>query len=605
MRMFGIELPPVLDGPVRACREHLRLAGILSALVNILYLAPTIYMMQVYDRVVATGGVITLIWLTAVAAFALATLAFLDAMRSRVLVRAGLRLDRELAGKVIDQAFAQPRTANDVVASGQALRHFDTLRQAISGSAAASLFDLPWTPIYVLIAFLLHPLLGVAVLVSAVLLLGVTIANERATSAGTKQALRVMSANYAMQERLGASAEVVRALGMRSALVEGQVQARHAGLEETRIHQFKSGEYAGLTKFLRLFLQSLALGIGAWLAVDHQISAGSIIAASVLMSRTLQPVEQVVASWKMIIEARQSIDLLGKLFEGVDTADRQARFGLPVPTGAVTCSGLTVIPAGAQLPSLFNVSLGLEKGDFLGVLGASGAGKSTLLRAIAGAIRADRGDVRFDGFHSADWDADVLARHIGYLPQDCTLVPGTIAENIARFTQNDASNRDEVTAAVLEASTVAGVHQIIAPLPGGYDMRIGWNGEGLSAGQRQRIALARAVYGNPSILIFDEPNASLDAQGEAALIETIAKFRARGATIIVAAHREAVLAGANKLLVLAGGQVRLFGPTQDVVSQLAKQAGVATPEPDGAPETALPHDEPSTGERRLAETEAG
>lgn len=603
--MFGIELPPVLDGPVRACREHLRLAAILSALVNILYLAPTIYMMQVYDRVVATGGVITLVWLTAVAAFALATLAFLDAMRSRVLVRAGLRLDRELAGKVVDQAFAQPRVGQDTILSGQALRHFDTLRQAVSGSAAASLFDLPWTPIYVLIAFLLHPVLGVAVLLSALLLFAVTIANERATSAGTKQALRVLSANYAMQERLGAIAEVVRALGMRSALVESQVQARHAGLEETRVHQFKSGEYAGFTKFLRLFLQSLALGIGAWLAVDHQISAGSIIAASVLMSRTLQPVEQVVASWKMIIEARQSIDLLGKLFEGQAVGNPQSRFALPEPTGAVTCAGLTVIPTGAQNPTLFNISLSLEKGDFLGVLGASGAGKSTLLRAIACAIQADRGEVRFDGFHAGDWDPDVLARHIGYLPQDCTLVPGTIAENIARFAQADASNRDAVTAAVLEASTIAGVHPVIAALPGGYDMRIGWNGEGLSAGQRQRIALARAVYANPPILIFDEPNASLDSQGEAALIGTIAKFRESGATIIVAAHREAVLAGANKLLVLAGGQVRLFGKTEDVIRELANQAAAQDLGHHAQQETALRHDNPSPGDRRLVETEAG
>lgn len=577
MRMFGIELPTVLEGPVRACREHLALAAILSALVNVLYLAPTIYMMQVYDRVVSTGGVITLLWLTIVAAFALATLALLDSMRSRILVRAGLRLDREMAGLVIDRAFGQSTGGIDASLNGQALRHFDTLRQAISGPAAASIFDLPWTPIYVLIAFLLHPVLGITVLLSALLLLGVTLANERATSTGTKHAMRIMSANFAMQERLGAIAEVVRALGMRSALVDAQVRARHVGLEETRVHQFKSGNYAALTKFLRLFLQSLALGIGAWLAVDHQLSAGSIIAASVLMSRTLQPVEQVVGSWKVIIEARQSIDMIGKLFEGDVAAAPESRFALPVPQGTVSCTGVTVVPAGAQVPALFNVSIALEKGDFLGVVGASGAGKSTLLRAIAGAIRVDRGDVRFDGFHMRDWDQDVLARHIGYLPQDCTLVPGTIAENISRFAQTDESNREVVTAAVIEACKVAGVHSVIAALPGGYDMRIGWNGEGLSAGQRQRVALARALYGNPAILVFDEPNASLDSHGESALISAIASFRERGATIIVAAHREAVLAGANKLLVMGGGQVRMFGPTEEVVRELNKQAIAPNP----------------------------
>ncbi|MFM6828858.1 MAG: type I secretion system permease/ATPase [Novosphingobium sp.] len=599
--MFGIELPPVLDGPVRACREHLRLAAVLSALVNILYLAPTIYMMQVYDRVVATGGIITLIWLTIVAAFALATLALLDSMRARILVRAGLRLDRELAEKVIDRTFAQPAGPNDALLSAQALRHFDSLRQAMSGAAAASVFDLPWTPIYVLIAFLLHPVLGIAVLLSALLLLAVTILNERATSAGTKQAMQMMSASYAAQERLGAISEVVRALGMRSVLVDGQVRARHLGLEETRVHQFKSGEYAALTKFLRLFLQSVALGIGAWLAVDHQISAGSIIAASVLMSRTLQPVEQVVGSWKMIVEARQSIELLGKLFESGVAKAGDDRFALPVPQGAVTCSGLTVVPVGAQVPTLFNVSFALDKGDFLGIVGASGAGKSTLLRAVAGAIRLDRGDVRFDGFHMRDWDQDVLARHIGYLPQDCALVPGTIAENISRFTRTDDSNRDAVTAAILEASQIADVHSIIGALPGGYDMRIGWNGEGLSAGQRQRIALARALYGNPSILILDEPNAALDSQGEAALIGAIAKFRERGATIFVAAHREAILAGANKLLVMAAGQVRLFGPSGDVIRELGKQAAMQA----AVTETAMPDDKPATDNPRLVEAEAG
>jgi len=598
MRMFGVELPAVLDGPVQACREHLRLAAILSALVNVLYLAPTIYMMQVYDRVVATGGIITLIWLTVVAAFALITLALLDAMRSRILVRAGLRLDRELAEKVIDRSFAQPIGPSDALLSAQALRHFDSLRNAVAGPAAASMFDLPWTPIYVIIAFLLHPVLGIAVLLSALLLLGVTVLNERATATGTKQAMRTMSASYAMQERLGAIAEVVRALGMRAALVEGQVRDRRRGLEQTRALQFKSGEYAAITKFLRLFLQSIALGIGAWLAVDRQISAGAIIAASVLMSRTLQPVEQVVGSWKMIIEARQSIDLLGKLFEDETANAADERFALPIPQGVVTCSGLTVVPAGGQIPTLLNVSFALAKGDYLGIVGASGAGKSTLLRAIAGAIRADRGDVRFDGFHLHDWDHDVLARHIGYLPQDCALVPGTIAQNIARFAKTDDANVDAVNTAVLEASRIADVHSMIASLPGGYDMRIGWNGEGLSAGQRQRVALARALYGNPAILIFDEPNAALDAQGEAALIAAIASFRARGATIMVAAHREAVLAGASKLLVLASGQVRLFGPAVEVIRELNKQS-------KASPDASQPDAEPPGTEPRLVETEAG
>jgi PrtD family type I secretion system ABC transporter len=567
MRDFGLNLPEALLEPVKACRAHVKLAALLSALVNILYLAPTLYMMQVYDRVVSTGGVVTLMWLTLVVAFALGTLAALDALRSRIMVRAGLRLDRMLASEILDRILRQPKRGAETPTSSQALREFDSLRQAFSGPPAIAMFDVPWTPIYIGVAFLLHPWLGVMALISGLLLLGIAIQNERATRVGAKLALRTMSSSYATQERLASQSEVVRALGMRGAMLNLQLRERRRGLEQTREQQFQGGSYAATIKFLRLFLQSAALGLGAWLAIENQISAGAIIAASVLLSRTLQPIEQIVGSWKSLLEARQAVENLGALFASTDMI-RAGQFDLPAPKGAIACEQITVLGAQGSSPALSGVSFAVKPGEFVGVIGPSGAGKSTLLRVLAGAISADRGFVRIDGAEIHDWDQDKFARHIGYLPQDCALLPGSVAENISRFATAAGDDPEQVNKAVLEAAHAAGVHDAIVRLPGGYDMRIGWNGEGLSAGQKQRITLARAMFGNPSILIMDEPNASLDAIGEEALVLAIQQLRERGATVFVAAHRQSILATASSLLFLIDGVVKLFGPTADVMEQL-------------------------------------
>lgn len=576
MRFFAIELPPVLEAPFVACRSYLRFAAGLSALINILYIAPTIYMMQVYDRVVATGGVLTLVWLTLVVALALMTLAALDAMRARILQRAGLRLERAVAPTILNRIFMPAGNDGDGLVNAQALRLFDSVRQAVSGPAAIAVFDLPWAPIYILIAALLHPYLGLLITLSAVLLLWLTFANERATSAGTKQALRTMAASYASQERLARLGEVVRALGMRRALVGMQLTDREIGLEQTRREQFTAGIYSGVIKFLRLFLQSLALGFGAWLAVDHQISAGSVIAASVLMSRTLQPVEQLVAAWKQLQEARQAIETLGEMFIGAP--ERVIAFTMPAPDGALQCEQVSVAQGGRI--ALAGVSFALAPGEYLGVIGPSGAGKTTLIRALAGALTVERGVVRIDGADVTTWDLEKLAPHIGYLPQDCALVPGTIADNISRFARLNGVG--DTSDAVLRAARSAGAHAMIVGLPEAYETRIGWNGEGLSAGQRQRIALARALYGQPRILLFDEPNASLDSDGEMALAAALAEYKAAGATIVVAAHRRAILETADKLLLLAGGRVQAFGATGDVLRQLNPAPRMVRTEVQGA-----------------------
>jgi ATP-binding cassette subfamily C protein len=568
MRLFGIDLPRLLGDAARACREHVRLALALSALVNLLYLAPTIYMIQVYDRVVPTGGLITLGWLTLVIAVALLVLAFLDQLRSRVLLRAGLRLNRLLAPVLLDQSLKAPRGAQ-----ARSLREFDTVRNALAGQPLIALLDIPWTPVYILVATLLHPLLGLVILLGAMALVIVAVLNERQTREATRHAYQALSASYAEQERMAAAGETISALGMRRPLVARLAGQRAEGLALASSHQFAGSRYTSLARFLRLFLQSAALGVGAWLAVEGLISIGAIIAASVLMGRALQPMEALVGQWKSLVEAREALVNLSATFADLP-ASPPHRFELPPPLGRLEARGLTVLAPGAPRPLLLQLSFDVAPGEFIGVIGPSGAGKSTLMRALAGAIPADHGEIRFDGSHIADWEQERLARYLGYLPQDGCLLPGTVAENVSRFAVAGGADPAATDAMVLRAAEAAGAHAMVAALPGGYEARIGWNGQGLSAGQRQRIALARALYSDPAILLFDEPDTALDAEGEAALKGAVAAARKRGATILLATHRTALLADADRLLVLVGGRMQMFGPADEVRARLA---GKATP----------------------------
>ena len=571
MRLFGVHVPPALDGAIGACRDHFRLAALLSAVVNILYLAPTIYMMQIYDRAVPTGGVTTLLWLTIVVAFALATLAILDALRARVMLRASLRLDDRLSGVILDQAMAQRSLYGKVPIPQQAMREFDALRQAVAGAPAIALFDIPWTPIYILVAFLVHPAIGALAIVASLILLAITFANERANGAGGAIALQAMSSAYMAQERIAQRSEMVRALGMRRATVSRLSAERERGLRLSIRQQFANGQYASMAKFVRLLLQSVALGLGAWLAIGHQISVGSIIASSVLISRALQPIEALVGSWASIAQARQAIDSLGILL-GDETSDARPKdFQLPPPRGTLDVKGVAVgAPDPNIRPLLTDISFAIKAGEFIGIIGPSGAGKSTLARVLAGALVPSSGIVRIDGADMLDWDAERLAQHIGYLPQDAALLPGTIAENISRFSVARGECSEAVTTALLAATGAAGVHDLILSLPGGYDRRIGWSGEELSAGQRQRIALARALYGNPALLVLDEPNSALDADGEGALLRAIAVVRARSGTVFMVTHRAPLLADASRLLLLVNGKLSMFGEYQEVLAALQR-----------------------------------
>ncbi|WP_293882177.1 type I secretion system permease/ATPase [Sphingomonas sp.] len=595
MRLFGVSVPPALDAAVASCRDHFRLAAALSALVNILYLAPTIYMMQVYDRVVPTQGTTTLIWLTVLIAFALATLVALDALRSRVMLRASVRLDNQLAQTILDHTMNRRDAGLAGRAPRQAMREFDNLRQAVAGTSAIALFDIPWTPVYILVAFLVHPAIGLLAAVASFILLGITLANERANRATGLVALQAMGNAYAAQERIAQRAEVIRALGMRKATV-GRLRAeRERGLHLTMYQQVENGRYASAVKFCRLLLQSLALGLGAWLAVLDQISAGSIIASSVLLGRALQPIEALVGSWASITQARQAIQSLGTLLTDAPAiCPAGQRFELPVPNGALSVRDMGVdAPDPGGSPLLADISFDVEPGELIGIIGPSGAGKSMLARVIAGALTPDHGMVRIDGADMLDWEAERLALHIGYLPQDAALLPGTIAENISRFALARGDAPEAVTAAILKAAEIAGVHQLIVALPGGYDRRIGWGGEELSTGQRQRVALARAIYGDPVLFVLDEPNSALDADGENALTQAIGTVRARGATVLMVTHRAQLLSNATRLLLLVNGTMSMFGEYQQVLAALQRPASTrgksATPrEITGTPELAGP-----------------
>lgn len=566
MKFLDAPLPPPLVAALRACRPHLMAAAVFSAFINLLLLAPTIYMMQVYDRVVPTEGRLTLLYLTLVVAFALGTQTALESVRSRLLTLAGLRLDRLLAGGILQKLMSAMAPG----ASAQGMREFDVVRQALSGPVAVAVFDIPWTPIYVLVAFMIHPALGAMTIVGGAVLVVLAVFNERATRTRAREAFIAQAQAYASQEAAAANGEVVRALGMRGALRERQLADRRVGLDLSAKAQFTGGGYSAATKFTRMFLQSAALGLGAWLAVDKQISAGAIIAASVLMSRALQPIEQLVGSWGVVGQVRGALNNLIKLFpnRGMEMSGTQ----LPAPTGALALEQVAVRAPGEGPVLLRGVSFRLTPGEILGVIGPSGAGKTTLARVAAAAIVPDAGVVRLDGANLVDWDGDRLGRYIGYVPQDSGLMAGTIKDNISRFATWVGADAAIVDAEVVAAAQAAGVHELILRLPKGYDTLLGAGGRGLSAGQAQRVALARALYGEPPLLILDEPNSALDADGEAALNSALLAAKARKAAILIVAHRTGILNVADRLLVLREGQIEMLGPRVEVVAKMAEAA---------------------------------
>jgi ATP-binding cassette, subfamily C, bacterial exporter for protease/lipase len=564
--------PTALRATLAGCRRHLIAAAVFSAFLNLLYIAPTLYMLQVYDRVVPTRGLTTLAFLTLALVLALATLSLLDALRTRLLTRAGVQLNAALAPLVLDAALGRP----ELPVARQALRDFDAIRAALGGAGALALFDAPWVPIYILACFLVHPWIGAVALAGCALLPLLALANARATRTRLAHAQGHAARSYAAQEALLASADSVRALGMRRAMVARQIRQREAMLAAQTEAGFATGGYLTATKFLRLCLQSLALGLGALLAVDDAISAGAIFASSFLIARALAPIEQLIGAWRPIAQARQSYRNLRQLLDSQVEAPLATR--LPPPRGAIALEGVTVLDGAREAAILAGISLRIESGEVIAIVGPSGAGKSTLVRVIAGAQRAERGTVRFDGADAQDWDAELLARHLGYLPQDCALYAGTVAENIARFAAELGEDQARIDAAVIAAAQKVGADALIRQLSRGYDHPLQLRGAGLSAGQAQRVALARAVYGDPAVLILDEPNAHLDAEGDAALVAAIGTLKAEGRTVLIVSHKLGILPVVDRILVLRDGRVELFGSRDEVLPRIAPpQLRVARP----------------------------
>lgn len=553
-----------MRGALEKCRHHLMGVGIFSGLLNMLFIVPMLYMLQVYDRVVPTRGEGTLLILTAVLVLGLATLAMLDWVRSRLLVRASLRLEHELSGALLNATLARADRPMEAV-TRQPMREFDTLRQALTGPMLLAVCDAPWAPIYIIVCTIIHPLIGLLVLVGGGAMATVTWLNNRSTAMRLRSANEAATRAYAHQEQVFAGAENVRALGMRGAMVR-----RHVGERATMLHlqtdaSFSSGGYVAGSKFLRLSLQSLALGLGALLAIDNKISAGAIFASSFLAGRALSPIEQLLTAWPMLVRARAAYAKLSDLLDSA--APSTALTVLPEPKGRVDVEQV-IIGRTPETRILSGVSLVLEPGEVVTIVGPSGAGKSTLMRVIAGALVPDAGEVRVDGARLADWESDRLGGFVGYLPQSVSLFAGTVKENISRFAADGDSG--EIDAQVVKAAQAALAHEMILRLPNGYDTMLGWEGQGISAGQAQRIALARALFREPPLLLLDEPNAHLDAEGEAQLLQTIVAAKSRNAAVAMIAHRMSVLSVSDRIVVMRDGRVEAAGARDEVIARLQR-----------------------------------
>ena len=562
-------MSPEVAAALRECRQHFVAALAFSLGINLLYLALPLYMLQVYDRVLSSGSIPTLVLLTVACLIALATLAALDIVRARVLIRGGLRLDRLLSRRILS---AMLERANDVggVARAQALRDFDAYRQTVTGAGIHALFDAPWAPVYIVVIFIVNPLLGGLALACALVLISLALANEHATRAPLAAATEAAVRSHSAIEAGLRNAEVIQAMGMLDNLTRRWLAERVPLLHLQTAASDSSALITGAIRFSRLFMQVLMLGMGAWLVVEHTITAGAMFAATIILGRALQPVEQLTATWRQLVAGRSAYARVVQLL--AERRPASERLSLPRPAGRVTAESVLCIVPGIRRPVVSGVSFVLEPGEALGVIGPSAAGKSTLARLVVGVRRPTAGIVRLDGADTHAWDRSEWGRYVGYMPQDIELFSGTVTDNIARFAQSP----DE---AVVQAAMAAGAHEMILALPRGYETEIGEGGSHLSGGQRQRIALARALYGNPALVVLDEPNSSLDADGEVALATCLRSLKSAGTTVIVITHRVSLLNTVDRLLHLRNGAVEAYGPRTEVLAKLRLRAPVRSVAP--------------------------
>lgn len=552
-----------LQAALKACKGSFISVGIFSLFVNALMLVPTFYMLQVYGRVVTSGSLSTLAMLTIIMVVLTITNGMLEWIRSRIMVRVSTKLDVILSRDVYRASFKQALATGGMNSSAQPLSDLTSLRQFLTGNGVFAFFDAPWLPIYVAVMFMFHPWYGWMAIGCAIVLVCLAYANEKVTGKAMSDANREnLSASLYTTKNLR-NAEVIESMGMLNSLINRWSLRQKKVLLLQSVASDNGGVVSSISKTFRVMVQSLILGLGAYLAVNHEISAGLVIAGSVLLGRALAPIDLIIGSWKGFIAARGQYarlnEILGKL------QSEPARMPLPAPQGNITVENLIVGAPGSRTAIIKGISFTVQAATVVGVIGPSASGKSTLARALLGIWAPQHGSVRLDGADISNWDKAELGPYIGYLPQDIELFEGTISENIARFGDVEAE-------LVVQAAKVAGVHEMILLLPEGYDTVIGSEGVNLSGGQRQRIGLARAIYGTPKLIILDEPNSNLDEVGERALSYALNYLKATGATIFVITHRTSILSQLDRLLVMKDGLLSMYGPSEQVIAELSAKA---------------------------------
>ena len=553
-----------------ACRGAFYGTALISGMSNVLMLTGAMFMLEIYDRVLPSRSMPTLVGLLVLAGGLFTALGILDAIRGRILVRIGGELDETLSGRVYDTLMRAPLRVGARSEGTQPLRDLDALRSYLSGLGPIALFDLPWIPLYLAICFAFHPLIGFTALGGAIILIALTLVTEILMRAPTKAATEAAIARNGLAEASRRNAEALISMGMAGRIAARWSDANRQYMRSQQEASDLGGGLGAVSKVLRMMLQSVVLAVGAYLVINQEASAGIIIAGSILSARALAPVDLAIGNWKGFVAARQSWHRLNNLLKVLPAT--AAPMQLQPPVHRLTVESVSASPPGVPKIVAQDIAFELEAGQGLGVIGPSGSGKSSLARMLVGVWQPVRGKVRLDGAALDQWAPDALGRHIGYLPQDVELLAGTVAQNIARF-EPEPDNE-----AVIAAAKAVGVHDLIVRLPSGYDTQIGEQGSALSAGQAQRIALARAVYRDPFLVVLDEPNSNLDSEGEEALTRAILGVRERKGIIVVVAHRPSAIAGVDRLLMMSQGRTQAIGPKDEVLSKVL-QRPLAIPRP--------------------------
>ena len=548
-----------------SAKKSFIMVGLFSMFINILMLVPPLYMLQLYDRVLGSRSQDTLIMLTLIVVVLFITMGLLEVVRSRVLVRVGNKLDFMLSQSIFDNLFELERKAPGR-SSSMPLNDLTQVRQFMTGNGLFAFFDAPWMPIYIIVLFIFHPAFGFFAIFAGIVLVGITVANEYSTKEKLAEANNLSRASTIYVDSNIRNAEVVNAMGMRNNISKVWADKYFGFLNAQNIASDSAGVWSNLSKSLRVMFQSLILGLGAYLAINMEVTPGMMIAASIIMGRALAPLDLIIGSWKGFSSARSSYERIEGLLN--DFPKDKEYMKLPAPKGEITLENVVVIPPSGTVPSLKGISMKIEKGDVVGIIGPSAAGKSSLARVMLGLWPLTNGVARIDKADISQWNREDLGQYVGYLPQDIELFEGTVSQNIARFGEVEPEK-------VVEAATKAGVHEMILKLPEGYDTKIGPGGASLSGGQRQRIGLARALYNNPVFVVLDEPNSNLDDVGEAALVEAIKTLRAGGTTVVIITHRTNVLQATNKLALINNGVLELYGNTNDVLNAIAQKQQAA------------------------------